>query len=123
MSLFKGISVVAITVPDLAAAKPFYAELLGLGTPVYDLPEMGWIEFSTGSAAGNLSLTTAEGPFAPSDNVTLVLNVEDCFDAVATLRARGVRCDDPIDVPGMVLYANIYDPFGNRLQICSDSLT
>ena len=121
MSLIKGISVVSFAVPDLAAAKPFYAEVLGLGTPVYDLPEMGWIEFSTGDSGGHLSITTAEGSFAPSTNVTVVLNVDDCVAAVETLRARGVRCDDPIDVPGMVLYANVYDPFGNRLQICSDS--
>ncbi len=116
--MFKGINVVAISVPDLAAAKAFYADVLGLGAPVYDLPDMGWIEFATGGA-GNISLTTPDGDFAPSHNTTVVLNVEDCATAVAALRARGARCDDPVGVPGMVTYASIYDPFGNRLQICS----
>ncbi len=120
--MFKGINVVSITVPDLAAAKAFYGQTLGLGEPTYDLPEMGWIEFSTGGV-GELSVVPPnEGEtFAPSTHTTLVLNVDDCAEAVAALRARGVRCDDPVGVPGMVTYANIYDPFGNRLQICSDA--
>ena len=54
MSLFQGINVVSIPVPDLDKARAFYRDVLGLGEPVYDLPEMGWIEFKTGSAAGNL---------------------------------------------------------------------
>jgi hypothetical protein len=33
------------------------------------------------------------------------------------LRKRGVKCDDVIALPGMVTYANFYDPDGNRLQI------
>jgi hypothetical protein len=34
-------------------------------------------------------------------------------------RARGVRCDDPVVFPGYVTYCSFYDPFGNRLQMCS----
>ena len=60
------------------------------------------------------------GTFTPSANTTIVLNVDSCADAVAELRKRGVRCDDPIGIPGMVTYASFYDPFGNRLQMCSD---
>jgi predicted enzyme related to lactoylglutathione lyase len=119
VSLFRGINVVSITVPDFVAAKRFYGETLGLGPPTYDLPDMGWIEFNTGANGGALSLTPAEDEFIPSTNVTVVLNVESCAEAVATLRERGVRCDDPVGVPGMVTYANIYDPWGNRLQVCS----
>ena len=120
--MFKGINVVSITVPDLAKARDFYGGTLGLGEPTYDLPEMGWIEFSTGGG-GALSFVPPEddAAFAPSSHTTGVLNVDDCAEAVAALRARGVRCDDPVPVPGMVTYANVYDPFGNRLQICSDA--
>lgn len=123
--MFKGINVVAITVPDLDAARRFYGETLGLGEPQYDIPEMGWIEFSTGAESGNLSVTLPEdeAPFAPSHHTTVVLNVADCATAVAALRARGVKCGDPVDVPGMVVYAHVFDPFGNRLQIASDSQT
>ncbi|HVX74258.1 MAG TPA: VOC family protein [Devosia sp.] len=117
--MFKGINVVSITVPDLPAAKAFYSEILGLGAPTYDFPDAGWIEFSTGGPGGAISVVPASGPFQPANSTTVVLNVESCDRAVAALRGRGVRCDDPVGVPGMVTYANFYDPWGNRLQMCS----
>jgi predicted enzyme related to lactoylglutathione lyase len=119
VALFQGINVVSIAVPDLERGRSFYRDVLGLGPPVYDLPEAGWIEFPTGSTAGNLALTRAEPGWAPSEGTTVVLNTADCHAACAALRARGVRCDDPVEFPGYVTFCNFYDPFGNRLQVCS----
>jgi predicted enzyme related to lactoylglutathione lyase len=119
MQIFRGINVVSIAVPDLAAAREFYANALGLGEPEYDLPEAGWIEFRTGAPGGNLALTVAEEGWAPASGTTVVLDVDDCHAACAELRARGVRCDDPVVFPGYVTYGSFYDPFGNRLQMCS----
>jgi len=116
--LFKGINVVSIEVPDLAAARAFYGETLGLGAPVYDLPEAGWIEFPTGGPGGNLALARAGEDWRPSTATTIVLDVADCDAACASLRARGVRCDDPRVCPGYVTFCDFYDPFGNRLQMC-----
>ena len=116
--LFSGINVVSIPVPDLAVAKSFYGEVLGLGEPLYDLPEAGWIEFRTGGP-GNLSVTTAPEGWRPSESTTVVLNVAECRQAWRSLRERGVRCDDPVDFPGFVTFCSFYDPFGNRLQMCS----
>jgi predicted enzyme related to lactoylglutathione lyase len=117
--LFDGINVVSISVTDLDQARSFYRDTLGLGQPVYDLPEAGWIEFSTGGRGGNLSVTTAEPGWKPSTGTTLVLDVEDCHAAVEQLRSRGVHCDDPQVFPVYVTFASFYDPFGNRLQMCS----
>ena len=117
--LFSGINVVSISVTDLDRAREFYRDTLGLGPPLYDLPEAGWIEFSTGANGGNLSVTTAEPGWRPSFGKTIVLNVPDCQLAVAELRRRGVRCDEPVVFSGFVTYAGFYDPFGNRLQMCS----
>jgi predicted enzyme related to lactoylglutathione lyase len=119
MRLFQGINVVSIPVTDLDRARVFYCDTLGLGEPIYDLPEAGWIEFSSGSSAGNLSVSRAEPGWQPSPGATVVLNVADCHAAAAELRRRGVRCDDPVVFPGYVTFASFYDPFGNRLQICS----
>ena len=116
---FQGINVVSISVPDLDRARDFYGEVLGLGEPVYDLPDAGWIEFSTGSPGGNLSVTIAEPGWSAAQGTTVVLNVADCRAAVEQLRSRGVRCDDPVDFPGFVTFASFYDPFGNRLQMDS----
>jgi predicted enzyme related to lactoylglutathione lyase len=119
MKLFHGINVVSISVPDLDQARAFYRDVLGFGAPVYDLPEAAWIEFESGSAAGNLAVTSAEAGWAPSTGTTVVLNVEDCHAACAELRRRGVRCEDPVVFPGYVTFCGFYDPFGNRLQMCS----
>ncbi|AZQ69491.1 VOC family protein [Silicimonas algicola] len=117
--LLKGINVVSISVPDLDAAREFYSEVLGLGEPLYDLPDAGWIEFGLASGQGNISVTAAEPGWRPITGVTVVFDVEDCHDAVQALRSRNVECDDPKVFPGYVTFANFYDPFGNRLQMCS----
>lgn len=117
--LFRGINVVSLQVPDLDRAREFYRDALGLGEPIYDLPDAGWIEFGTGSSSGNLAVTRAEPGWTPGTGTTVVLDVEDCHRACAELRARGVRCDDPVVFPGYVIFASFYDPFGNRLQMCS----
>ena len=119
MKIFQGINVVSISVPDLDAARTFYRDVLGWGTPVYDLPEVGWIEFASGGPGGNVSVTAAEPGWIPSTGTTIVLNVEDCHQACAELRQRGVRCEDPVVFPGYVTFCSFYDPFGNRLQMCS----
>ncbi|ACP26698.1 hypothetical protein NGR_c29550 [Sinorhizobium fredii NGR234] len=118
-ALFRGINVVSISVTDLDRARAFYGEVLGFGPPLYDLPEAGWIEFSSGAAGGNVSVTLAESSWTPSAGMTLVLNVEDCHAAVDELRRRGVQCEDAQVFPGFVTFASFYDPFGNRLQMCS----
>lgn len=51
--------------------------------------------------------------------VSVVFNTADCQASCAALCARGVRCDDPVVFPGFVTYCSFYDPFGNRLQLCS----
>lgn len=117
--MFQGINVVSVSVPDLDSARRFYRDVLGLGEPVYDLPDAGWIEFRTGGASGNLALTKAAPDWTPGTGTTVVLDVADCDAACAELRRRGVHCDDPVVFPGYVTFCSFYDPFGNRLQMCS----
>lgn len=117
--MFRGINVVSITVSDLDEARRFYGETLGLGPPVYDLHKAGWIEFSTGGNGGNLAVIRADADWKLTFATTVVLNVDDCVAACGELKRRGVRCDDPQVFPGFVTFASFYDPFGNRLQMCS----
>jgi predicted enzyme related to lactoylglutathione lyase len=119
MKIFEGINVVSLSVTDLDDARRFYRDVLSLGEPLYDLPDAGWIEFRSGSTSGNIAVTKAERDWQPSKGTTVVLNVKDCREACRELRSRGVRCDDPIVFPGYVVFCNVYDPFGNRLQMCS----
>lgn len=117
--MFKGINVVSISVPDLDEARRFYRDVLGFGDPLYDLPDAGWVEFGTGSSPGNIAVTKAEESWHPSTGTTIVLNVDDCHASCAELKSRGVKCEDPQTFPGYVTFCNFYDPFGNRLQMCS----
>jgi predicted enzyme related to lactoylglutathione lyase len=117
--LFQGINVVSIHVPDLDAARKFYGEVLGLGKPEFDMPDIGWVEFRTGGA-GNLAITTNETGQPASTRINVVLNTKDCFATAAELRRRGVRCEEPQVVPGVIVHCTFYDPFGNRLQMCSE---
>lgn len=117
---FRGINVVSLAVPDLDEGRIFYRDVLGLGEPLFDLPEAGWIEFGTGGG-GNLALTRAEPGWAPSTSTTVVLDTADCRAAAEELRARGIRCEEPVEFGGFVVYCTFYDLFGNRLQMCSDA--
>lgn len=121
MQLIKGINVVSISVTNLEIARQFYGNVLGLGMPVYDVPEAGWVEFQSGTPYGNLAVTLADVEWMPNTGTTVVFNTDDCLTAYAELQARGVRCDEPVVFPGYVTYCSFYDPFGNRLQLCSPS--
>jgi predicted enzyme related to lactoylglutathione lyase len=123
MQLLQGINVVSISVTDLDQAREFYGTVLGLGTPAYDLPDMGWVEFKSGSDYGNIAATLAEPGWQPSTGTTVVFNTEDCYQTRRELQSRGVRCDEPVVVAGYVVFCNFYDPFGNRLQLCSNATT
>ena len=116
--MFQGINVVSISVTDMDAGRTFYRDVLEFGEPAYDLPDAGWVEFTTGGA-GNISLVPAPAGWTPSMATTIVLNVADCHEAVAALRAKGATCGEPQIFPGFVTFADVYDPFGNRLQMCS----
>lgn len=117
--MFRGINVVSISVSDLDEARRFYRDLLGLGDPIYDLPDAGWIEFGTGPSSGNIAVIKAEDDWQPSTGTTVVLDVADCHASWAELKSRGIKCDDPETFPGYVTFCSFYDPFGNRLQMCS----
>lgn len=118
MALLKKLGLVSYPVVNWEQAKKFYGETLGLPVAWFMGDEAGWIQYGDDQGA-QLALSLwrdAEAP--PKDNgVIAIYDVDDVAQTVAELRAKGVRCDDPVTIPQMVTYANIYDPEGNRLQI------
>jgi catechol 2,3-dioxygenase-like lactoylglutathione lyase family enzyme len=118
--LLHGVNVVSITVTDLERARRFYGDTLGLGEPWFDDDAMGWVEWGEQGANGNLAVTRPVDGAMPGGGTTAVLNTSDCWALVATLRERGVRCDDPVVVPGLLVVCTFYDPDGNRLQAISN---
>jgi predicted enzyme related to lactoylglutathione lyase len=120
MAKFINVNVVSYTVSDWQGAKKFYAEILGW--PVaFGADEVGWFEYGNENET-HIAISRWDGPDPrPPVNggATAVLTVEDAKAMTADLRARGVRCDDPVEIPGMVTYGTFYDPEGNRIQFAS----
>ncbi len=117
MSLLKGLSTVSVPVMDWAKAKAFYHDTLGLPI-LYDVgEEVGWCEFgAAGQTTFAISLWRDATPPVRGGTIA-VFAVDDCVKTVAELRQRGVKCADPVTYPGMVIYADIFDPEGNLLQV------
>ena len=123
MALFKNVNVVSLAVRDWEQAKKFYGQVLGW--PVaFASDEAGWIEYGRENEA-HVSISRWEGPEplpAGRGGTTLVLTVEDAYEATRRLRDMGVRCDDAVTIPGMVSYGTFYDPEGNRIQFAAEAI-
>jgi predicted enzyme related to lactoylglutathione lyase len=117
VKIFKGINVVSISVSDLDQARQFYRDVVELGESIYDLPDAGWIEFGSGSPSGNIAVTKAESNQQSSTGTTVAFNVEDCHAACTELRRAGFIAR--IRWSFLATSCSFYDPFGNRLQMCS----
>ena len=121
MSLFKSVSVVSYHVTDWEKAKKFYQETLEW--PInYVSDEAGWIEFGFENKT-LLAISRWDGPepIPPMlGGATAVLDVTDAYKATDELRSRGVKCEDVVEIPGMVCYGTFYDPEGNRIQFASE---
>ncbi|MBZ5617098.1 MAG: VOC family protein [Acidobacteriia bacterium] len=120
MSLFKDVNVVSINVKDWEAAKKFYRETLGWPVAFSD-DQAGWEEYGRDNEAHvSISRWMGPEPMPPQNGgTTLVLSVEDAHAVAAALKAKGVKCDDVMVIPGMVTYGSFYDPEGNRIQFAS----
>ena len=107
---------IRVPVKDMAEAKHFYGELLGLPLNP-NSPDDDWLEFE----AGNVTLAvmtphTHEYDFAPLPPSTIALRVRDVADAKAKLEAAGVAVNDVWD-SGVCNGAGFSDPAGNRILL------
>jgi catechol 2,3-dioxygenase-like lactoylglutathione lyase family enzyme len=117
--MLKQVYGISYIVSDWERAKRFYKETLGLPLLGAEGEVEGWAEFGD-MARAHLAIMPWPGPGpAPSreGGGIAIFTVDDAVKVVAELRKRGVRCEDPVPVPGMVTWANFYDPDGNRLQV------
>ena len=121
MSLLKGLNTVSVAVTNWAAAKAFYHDILGLPI-LFDIEEAGWCEFGEAGQT-TLAINLWRDATPPVRGGTIpVFNVDDCIQAAAELRKRGVKVEDPVTIPGMVIYADVHDPEGNLFQIAQSTV-
>jgi predicted enzyme related to lactoylglutathione lyase len=105
-------------VTDMARARKFYEEILGL-KPSMTVGEPGgmqWTEYNIG--AGTLSLGSGAPNWHPrSDGCSVGLEMEDFDSAIAEFRAKGVKFTmEPFPTP-VCKMAFISDPDGNTICI------
>ena|ERR1700761_3019737 len=98
-----------------AAARAFYAELLGMTElakpPV--LAARGGCWFSAGSAVLHLGI---EEPFAPARKAHPALLTDELDALSATLASAGYECVPANgEIPGVRRF-HTHDPFGNRVE-------
>jgi predicted enzyme related to lactoylglutathione lyase len=105
-------------VTDLARARAFYEQLLGLkpGT-VWDENGKGWIEYEIGD--GCLAIANGFGDnWKPgAQGPMMVLEIADLSSAVAEMKAAGVQFKfEPMEFPPCHL-AVALDPDGNQIGL------
>ncbi len=118
-TLVTGVDFVTVPTQDLAAAREFYADVLGLPcSAVYqrgETPAIG-AEFETGNLTLSILHAEAVGmTFAPLGS-PIALRVDDVEAARAQLESRGVTFIDGLD-SGVCRMAFFKDPDGNTLML------
>jgi len=108
-----GLRTVIYHVPDLAAAKAWYAAAFG-ATPYFDEPF--YVGFEIGGF--ELGLHPDTSGVTIGNNAVAYWGVTDIDDAYGRLLDRGARPRDPVqDVGEGIKVAAVADPFGNVIGL------
>ncbi|WP_030195968.1 VOC family protein [Streptomyces sp. NRRL S-87] len=120
--MLRGLATVSFWAADLAAAKDWYTDFLGV-EPYFERP--GYAEFRIGDYQHELGLIDAR--FAPPGaretpgGAIVYWHVDDVADTVGALLARGAREYQPVTDRGHgFVTASVTDPFGNILGVMSN---
>ena len=102
--------------PDLARAKAWYADVLGIA-PYFDQP------FYVGFAVGGFELGLVPDGVPGTSGSQALWGVVDATAAHARLLALGATALDPVTEVGEgIRVAAVIDPFGNRFGIIENPL-
>jgi predicted enzyme related to lactoylglutathione lyase len=117
--MLRGLTTISFWAADLAAAKKWYAELLGI-EPYFERP--GYAEFRLGDYQHELGLIDsryAPDPLASSPAGAVVYwHVDDVRASLEKLLSMGAKEHQPLtDRGGGFVTASVVDPFGNILGI------
>jgi len=105
---------VSVLTQDMARAKQFYAETLGLPIETEGENDM---EFTLGQVTLDVFNPTSAGQeFAPSP-AGIAIRVADVAKAREELEAKGVQFDGEIVDTGVCHFAFFKDPDGNQLML------
>lgn len=114
----KEIAFTGYPVTDLARARAFYENVLGLvPSTTLDHDGKGWIEYDVGSATIAITNIDTEQWKPSPDGPSVAFEVEDFDRAMQAIRNAGVRCyTEPMELPSC-RFAVVADPDGNSVAI------
>ncbi|MEO6760269.1 MAG: VOC family protein [Saprospiraceae bacterium] len=108
---FLGLRTLIFPAPDLAAAKDWYTQALGL-PPYFDQPF--YVGFNVGGFVLGLDPNGAVG----ENGQQVYWGVENISAAISHLESLGASLKNPVqDVGDGILVATLRDPFGNELGV------
>ena len=107
---------IALRAGEDIAARTFYTTLFGRA-PDYS-PHEDFLEWQIARGAW-IQIMTGCDPVEPSLN-RVRFQVEDLAAATAALRAQGIAVEPPTTLPGVVIFTNLTDPWGNPLGLFQD---
>jgi predicted enzyme related to lactoylglutathione lyase len=119
-SLVTGVDFVSLPTKDLAAAREFYENVLGLeASSVWQRPgeEALGAEFETGTVTIALIACERVGIEFSPNKVPIAFQVDDVAAARAELESRGVSFQGDIIDSGVCHQAIFQDPDGNSLDL------
>jgi lactoylglutathione lyase len=118
MIQIKGIYEVAVRVRDLAAAEPFYRDVLGLAVGLRD-DKRKWLFLRAGGKSGMIVLQE-DGATGPLQHFAFTVDEVEIERAAEHLRRSGIPCMGPVVhdwIPAKSLYFT--DPDGHDLELCA----
>jgi catechol 2,3-dioxygenase-like lactoylglutathione lyase family enzyme len=128
MSLFKQLTHVSVTVTDVAKAREFYSDTLGLEEIPRPAFEFAGIWYSLG---GDLQLhiilndrlvrPAVEPETIQAQYPHFALWTDDCDATAAQIAARGLVCRDVISGPTGLRQVFVKDPDGNMVEFIGPS--
>ncbi len=111
---FLGLRTAKYTAPDLAAAKAWYAQVLGIA-PYFDQPF--YVGFNVGGFELGITPDSAAAPQRAEAGVAY-WGVTDATAAYARLLELGATAYEPVqDVGDGIKVGTVHDPFGNLLGV------
>ncbi len=111
----EGVDYIRIPATDIAAAKRFYGEVLGL--PPGPTQHEDWVEYQVGNMTfAVMTPETHDYEFTPLPPGTIGLRVPDVAEAKAQLEAAGVEVNEMWD-SGVCTGAGFRDPAGNPITL------
>ena len=101
-------------VREFDRGRDFYKRLLG-----FDETYVDWDDKWSKLEHGTMRIALSEGE--PTEAGVAMVDVEDVLVVADRLRGEGVEVGTVLDIAGQLRIVDVFDPFGNRIQLAQNT--